>query len=142
MLYFSSVSARVFKPSNYHINSHLMSRRISINRLQIRKTRRLKITLSLIFGGLPLSIYPGVLIGGLIGLASVWSGKEPLLLVVIAKSSIIGSISYPLVYLACLVAAVVMAINKRTAIAFKISLIPLVYLLILGLLLLVWFWLP
>jgi hypothetical protein len=83
-----------------------------------------------------------VLIGGLIGLASVWPGNEPLLLVVIAKSSIIGSISYPLVYLACVVASVVMAINKRTAIAFKISLIPLVYLLILGLLLSVWYWLP
>lgn len=83
-------------------------------------------------------IYPGVFIGGLISLSGVWTGNEPLLLVVVVKSSLIGSISYPLVYLASAVAAVAMAKNQRTAIAFKISLIPLAYLLVLGLLFLVW----
>lgn len=118
-----------------------MSRIISNKRFHNRKIMRLKITFSLIVGGLPLLIYPGVVLGGLMGLSGVWSGNEPLWLVVVVKSSLIGSISYPLVYFASAVAAVVMTINKRTAIAFKISLIPLAYLLVLGLLFLVWFWL-
>lgn len=102
---------------------------------------RFKIALSLIAGGLPLLIYPGVLTGALISLASPWPGNELLLLVVV-KSVLIGSISYPLVYFVSLVMALVMVKIQRTAIAFKISLVPLAYLLVLALLVAVWASLP
>jgi hypothetical protein len=118
-----------------------MSRRISNNRLQGSRTLYFKIILSLILGGLPLLAYAGVVVGGLISLSGVWTGDEPLLLVIVAKSTIIGSISYPLVYLVSVVATVVMAKTKRMAIAFKISLVPLAYLLVLGLLVIIWIWL-
>ncbi|MBD2463493.1 hypothetical protein H6G89_21035 [Oscillatoria sp. FACHB-1407] len=99
---------------------------------------RFKTTLALIIGGLPLLIYPGVFLAGAMGLAAPWSGDAERLLMAVVKSALIGSISYPLVYFASLIAALVMAITQRIAIAFKISLIPLAYLLVLSLLFIVW----
>ncbi|MBD1867332.1 hypothetical protein H6F95_08495 [Cyanobacteria bacterium FACHB-471] len=118
-----------------------MSQRISNYRLRSSRAVRFRIALSLIAGGLPLLIYPGVFIGVSISLAAPWTDNEPLLTVV-AKSVLIGSISYPLVYFVSLVMTLVMAKIRRTAIAFKISLVPLAYLLVLALLVAVWASLP
>lgn len=115
-----------------------MFRQSSNYQLQNRRAIRFKTAFSLIVGGLPLILYPGALIGGLISLSGVWNENESLLLIVVVKSCLIGSISYPLIYITSAVVSVVMARRQRIAIAFKISLIPLIYLLILSLLFVVW----
>ena len=101
---------------------------------------RYKITLPLIAGGLPLLVYPAVLLAGIMSLAGERTGDEPpALLMAIVTSFLIGSIVYPLVYVPCAVAAVRKAKKQEAALAFKISMVPLIFLAVLAILLLVWF---
>jgi hypothetical protein len=99
---------------------------------------RSKITLPLIVGGLPLLVYPAVLGAGIMSLAAERTGDEPALLMAIVNSFLIGSIVYPLVYVPCAIGAVWRAKEQDAALAFKISIMPLVFLAVLVVLLLAW----
>jgi hypothetical protein len=99
---------------------------------------RTKITFSLVLGGLPLPIYPGVLLAGIMSLGGSRTGDEPALLMAIVTSFLIGSIAYPLIYIPCAVAAVRAAKRQEESLAFKISIVPLVFISVLAMLLLAW----
>jgi hypothetical protein len=99
---------------------------------------RSKITLPLVLGGLPLPIYPGILLAGVMSLAGERTGDEPALLMTVVKSFLFGSILYPLVYIPCAIAAVRTAKKQEEALAFKLSMVPLVFLSVLVVLFLAW----
>jgi hypothetical protein len=93
---------------------------------------RSRITLVLIAGGLPLLVYPAVVIASIMGLAAPRTGHEPALEIGIANSFYIGTIAYPLIYVACALIAIVM--RQNGARAFKIGTVPLAFLAMLGVL--------
>jgi len=93
---------------------------------------RPKITIVLIAGGLPLLIYPAVVIASFMGLVAQRTGSEPALEIGIANSFYIGTIAYPLIYVACALIAIVM--RQNGARAFKIGTVPLAFLAMLGVL--------
>jgi hypothetical protein len=70
-------------------------------------------------------------------LAGQTTGHEPASLIAVARAFQIGSLAYPVVYIISLVAALV-AGRKKEALAEKIGLIPLCYLVLLGCLLAGW----
>jgi len=92
----------------------------------------------LVVGGLPLVVYPFVLLADVMSLAGERSGKDPLLLTVVARSFQLGSLVYPLVYVPCLVAAVrrLMAHDPHAAAVF--SAIPIGLLALLAILFCAW----
>jgi hypothetical protein len=91
----------------------------------------------LLLGGLPLLAYPFVFLAGAMSLGGVWTGHEPTLLVIVARSFLIGSMAYPLVYVPCAIAAVIIA-RKQEALAQKVSAVPVVFLLALAVLFVAW----
>lgn len=97
-----------------------------------------RVTISLIIGGLPLLAYPAVALAGIMSLAGERMGHEAALLETVRTSFLIGTLVYPLVYILCAIAAV--WVNKKdAAFAFKVSVVPLVFISILAVLCLGWF---
>jgi hypothetical protein len=94
--------------------------------------------LCLVLGGLPLLVYPFVLLADVMSLAAQRSGKDPLLLTILSRSFQLGSLIYPLVYLPCLAAAIfrLKAHNQRGAVV--ISAIPVILLILLAILFFAW----
>ena len=92
----------------------------------------------LILGFLPLPVYPFVLLADVMSLAAPRSGKDPLLLTVVSKLFQIGSLLYPLVYLPCLVAAIMRLMAHKERSAAIISAIPIAMLVVLAILLCAW----
>lgn len=92
----------------------------------------------LLAGAVPLLIYPGVLLAGVMGLAGNRTGQEPELLMFVAYSFLVGSIGYPLVYLVCLFTARILVNKKKDGLAIKVSAVPLAFLGVLGALFMLW----
>jgi hypothetical protein len=98
-----------------------------------------KITHSLIGGGLALFVYPGVLLAGIMSLAAESTGPTSMgsmLAGAIFNCFIIGTLIYPLVYIPFAIAAVRLR-NQDVERAYRMSQIPLEFLLVLGALLFV-----
>lgn len=95
-------------------------------------------TVFLLLGGLALLPYPGVFLAGVMSLAGTTSGQESILLIVVARSFLLGSMAYPLVYFPCLSATLRLGKEGQERGALKASALPLVFLAGLCLLLLVW----
>lgn len=92
----------------------------------------------LIMGGLPLGIYPFVAIASLMSLAGHTTGEENAFLMAVARSFQIASLIYPVVYIACLIAALV--IRKHSEVfAVRVASVPLYFLGLLCLLFIGWF---
>jgi len=92
----------------------------------------------LIIGALPVLAYGGILIAGVMGLASTGSSvRTPLLMQIAEKSFLWGTLAYPLVYIPC----AIVARNSSTPTSLFWSLIPLAYVVLMGLLFLLWGWL-
>jgi hypothetical protein len=92
----------------------------------------------LVLGALPFLIYPFVVLAGVMSLAGHSSGKEPIILVIVANSFLLGSLAYPLVYLPALVfAGARLAAGERKA-ALVGSIVPLAFLVLLGVLFALW----
>lgn len=100
---------------------------------------RSKITWSLIGGGLPLLVYPAVLFAGVMSLAGEPTGDVPLLVRAVVTSFLLGSIIYPLVYIPSAIKALGLSRAQEIDRAYRMSQVPLKFLLVLGALLLVWF---
>ena len=80
----------------------------------------------MILGALPLLIYPFVAVASLMSLAGHTTGREPVMLMAVARRFQITSLLYPVVYLCALITA--LAIRKRKEVmAARIALIPLLY---------------
>lgn len=82
------------------------------------------ISLSLVLGGLPLMAYPVLLIVSVMSLGAPATGGEPLLLTLASRGFLLGALAYPVVYVACLVAA----LANRTPSAPMVAALPLLYL--------------
>jgi hypothetical protein len=84
------------------------------------------VSLSLVFGGLPLIAYPVLLIVSIMSLSASVPGGEPLLLTLASRGFLLGALVYPVVYLSCLVTTVV----TKTAVASApmVAALPLLYL--------------
>ena len=96
-------------------------------------------TACLIVGVLPLIIYPGVLIAGIMGLAAPVRGEFGAS-VVLGRTAMLGSLAYPVVWLPALVATVVLFVAKKNErLAAFVSASPLAYLLLVGLVFLGWY---
>ena len=92
----------------------------------------------LLIGGLPLLAYPAVFLAGVMSLAGESTGNESAVLVIVARSFLIGSMAYPLIYVPCAIAAVSTAKEGVEDRALKISKVPLIFLAVLGILLFAW----
>jgi hypothetical protein len=91
----------------------------------------------LIQGGLALAVYPFIAIPSLMSLAAHTTGREDVLLMVVARSFQIATLIYPLVYIPCLIAAIV--IRKRNEVfAVRVASVPLCFLGLLCLLFIGW----
>jgi hypothetical protein len=82
-------------------------------------------TLLFILSGLPLIVYPAVLMASVMSLAGGVSGEEPVYLVIIVYGFLIGSLLYPLVYIGSLIAYFIVKDIERKALFVKI---PFLYL--------------
>jgi heme/copper-type cytochrome/quinol oxidase subunit 2 len=100
----------------------------------VGRTMQSKIRLSLIGGGLPLLVYPGVLLAGAMSLAAEGTaeGMGPVLMRAIFTCFLIGTIIYPLVYIPYAIAAVRLTRNQEVERAYRKSQVPLEFLLVLG----------
>ena len=85
----------------------------------------------LVLGALPLLVYPGILVAGVMSLAGHRTGNEPALQMAIAQTFLWGTIAYPLVYFPCLVFALVMR-KRRERAALRASTIPFQFLALLA----------
>jgi len=93
----------------------------------------------LIVGALPLLIYPFILLANVLSLAGTKSSTPvPMAQWLIANGFLGCSTLYPLVYLACTIAAVTYARSGKATVALKLSIVPLAYLGVCGLLLMAW----
>ncbi len=90
---------------------------------------RITFYLLLLLGAVPLLIYPFVLLAGVMSLAAGRTGNEPVLLMVVGYSFLLGSIAYPAVYVICTVLAFVKESKNRTMPTYCAA-APLVYLLV------------
>jgi hypothetical protein len=81
----------------------------------------------LIVGGLPLLLYPFIAIASAMSLGGYSTGTERTLLMIVARGFQIGSLVYPLVYVGCLIAALVVRKKKESAAA-TIASVPLWFL--------------
>jgi hypothetical protein len=83
----------------------------------------------LILGGLPLMIYPFLLVANIMSLAGNPSSDPASLVVQLASQGFLwGSTLYPLVYILCALIAVVCSFGESDHIAVRFALIPIVYL--------------
>ena len=92
-------------------------------------------TLLLVLGFLPLLIYPGVLLAGIMGLAAPRTGHEPQLMIILFNAFLVGSLAYPVVYCPC--AWISESLNEKSKserLAEALSFVPLVYLSVVSLL--------
>jgi hypothetical protein len=99
---------------------------------------RLASIASLVLGGLPLVIYPVLLVAGIMSLAGHRTGDEPLLLMAVSYAFLIGSLSYPIVYVCCLVIAVWMGTRGDQRGMLRSSIAPLAFIAVLGVV--AWLW--
>jgi hypothetical protein len=91
----------------------------------------------LVLGGIPLLIYPSVLLASLMSLAGHRSGNEPVSLMIVVYSFLLGSLAYPVVYIVCVIYALGQAgTRERAALWFAAG--PLGYLLLLVGLMVLW----
>ena len=88
--------------------------------------------------GLPLIIYPFVLLAGIMSLAGERSPNEPALLVFVAFSFLLSSIAYPGVYIPCLIAARTAAKRNNRKNEMTMAYVPLAYLVGVTALMLLW----
>lgn len=90
----------------------------------------------LITGGLPLLAYGGVLVAGVMGLAAQEdsSVRPPLLLRIVEKTFLWGTLAYPFVY----IPSAMSARDSDTATALVLTLIPPAYVVFMALLFLLW----
>ena len=95
-------------------------------------------TTFLTLGGLPLLLYPFVLLAGIMSLAGHSSGDEPALLVAVVNSFLWGSLVYPAVYVPCWALARSALKANKEKVALRVSMAPLFYLGILVVLMLAW----
>lgn len=95
----------------------------------------------LILGGVPLIVYPAVLLASVMSLAGVRTGYEPWLMRIVVPSFLVGSIIYPLVYIVSIGLVVWAEYQGRSLFSLRASVLPLLYLLLLGVLFLAWAWL-
>lgn len=93
---------------------------------------------ALILGGLPLLLYPFVFLAGVMSLGGHRTGDEPLLLMAVAYVCVLGSLVYPVVYGCCLVATFVKKKQAKERAALWMSVVPLVFLVLLGGLFIAW----
>jgi len=90
-------------------------------------------TLLLVLGFLPLLIYPGVLLAGIMGLAAPRTGHEPQLMIILFNAFLVGSLAYPVAY--CSFAWMSESIDQKSErLALALSAVPLGYLFIVVLL--------
>jgi hypothetical protein len=83
----------------------------------------------LAIGGLPLLVYPFILLGNAMSLAATPSSKSvPILLYLSAKVFLWGSTLYPVVYIFCAVTAVAKSQQGDFRKASTVALLPLLYL--------------
>ena len=95
-------------------------------------------TSRLILGALPLPLYPAVAVASLMSLAGQREGGEGSLPVLaVSRGFLVGSLAYPLVFLACVAVALVLR-KSRPAVATRITEIPLYFLILLGVLFAAW----
>lgn len=93
----------------------------------------------LIVGGVPLLIYPFILLANVMSLAGTKSSTPvPLMQTLIANAFLWSSTLYPLVYIGCGIAAIVCASGGHSAAAFKLSVVPLLYVVLCVLLMFAW----
>lgn len=92
---------------------------------------------ALVAGGLPLLVYPAVLLAGIMSLAGHRTGEESSLLVVISSTALLSSLLYPMVYVPCLLLAI--SRLRHGGSPSLPSLAPLVYLAAVAAMLLWWF---
>jgi hypothetical protein len=97
------------------------------------------IRLLLLAGALPLIIYPGIALAGVMSLAAPASKDAPnLLLEVVVYSFLIGSLAYPVVYAPCALSAWSRTKKDDFRAAAYLSLAPLAYLFVIAGLLQAW----
>lgn len=94
--------------------------------------------LLLVFGALPLLIYPIVLLANVMSLAGTRTGSEPVGQVMVSYAFLFAGTAYPLAYLLCVAFSVVAIKQGRHQAGLLWSLGPFAYLLALGLLLALW----
>jgi hypothetical protein len=98
----------------------------------IRRMRAATIV-ALVLGGLPLIIYPAVLVASVMGLAGHRTGNEAWWEVALTNTFYLGTIAYPLLYVAGLVFALVMRKRGRPRAGVVASVAPLAFLALLAL---------
>jgi len=95
----------------------------------------------IVLGFIPLLIYPGVLVAGIMGLAAPRTGHEPQMEIILGNAFLIGSVAYPVVYCICAwISETLHEKSKSERLAEALAFVPLVYLSVLSLLFLVGGW--
>jgi hypothetical protein len=87
---------------------------------------------ALILGGLPLVVYPAVLVASFMGLAGHRTGNEAWWEIALANTFYLGTIAYPLLYIAGLIFALVMRKRERPRAGVVASVAPLAFLALLA----------
>jgi len=93
---------------------------------------------SLILGGLPLIIYPFILLADVMSLAAPRSSGDRKLLSFVSRAFQIASLLYPAVYVGCVRLALGSQRAGREWLAVAASALPLLYLVMVGLLFKLW----
>jgi hypothetical protein len=90
-------------------------------------------TIVLFLGGMLLLLYPFVLLADVMGLAG-HNPDVPLKFVDIVMIACLyyGTLAYPIVYLPCLILAIIMRAKSKDVATFVFSILPLVYLIVIG----------
>ncbi len=89
---------------------------------------RALVPILLVGGGLPLLIYPFVVLINLMQLAGHRTGHEPAPLLFMVGLVMLGTTLYPAVYLPCMILSLRRFAGNRDRAALRLSIIPLVYL--------------
>ena len=91
-------------------------------------------TIARFLGGLLLLLYPFVMLADLMGLAAIKASTTPLtfLDVVMVVCLYYGTLVYPVVYIPCWILAKIMRGKDNDSATFVYSILPLVYLIIIG----------
>ena len=94
--------------------------------------------IALALGGVPLLIYPFVLLADVMSLAAPKSGKHSTLLTVVSRAFLWTSLAYPIVYMLCVSQTRLMLKKMQEEAALGFSVVPLGYLVLVVVLFFAW----
>lgn len=99
---------------------------------------KLSAIVSLIFGALPLLVYPFLVIANIMSFAASHTNAEPFGLTLVVNLFLFSSTAYPVVYIICAVFAIIQIRKDKGKSAFSYGIVPIIYLVLLVGLLAAW----